>query len=372
MIRLARPDIDAADLAAVAEVLRSGYLVQGPKVAEFEHQVAQRAGVPHGVALANCTAALHLALLSLDIGPGDAVAVTAYSWPATANAVVLCGAEVAFVDIDPVTWNMAPAGLEAVLGTRKNVRAILPVHVFGGMADMLEIMRIADAHGLSVVEDAACALGAVLDGRPAGGFGRIGCFSFHPRKSITTGEGGVLVTSDAAIARRSRALRNHGINPDGAGPDFILPGYNLRLTEMQGALGLTQLAKLDRLLAHRRTLVSHYAEALSGLDLTLPVGLSAEAHVYQAYVVLLPVAGAARRASIIGALKAAGVEATIGTHHQPLIRHFRERDGYTVGDFPVTDTVAARALALPLHSGMNVDDVNAVTERLSVALRGVA
>lgn len=371
MIRLARPDIDDADVAAVTDVLRGGFLVQGPRVAEFERRVAARAGADHGVAMANCTAALHLALLALEVGPGDAVAVAAYSWPATANAVTLCGANAVFVDIDPVTWNMDPRALDDVLATQTHVKAIVPVHVFGGMADMIAIQRIADKHGIPVVEDAACALGAVLDGRPAGSWGRIGCFSFHPRKSITTGEGGVLVTRDRAVASQCRALRNHGLDPDAPQPDFIMPGYNLRLTEMQGALGLTQLEKLDRILEHRRVVADWYGQALATLSVELPVESAPGAHTYQAYVVLLPQELASRRTAIIAALRAADVETTIGTHHQPLTRYYRERGSYKPGDFPVTDVVAARALALPLHSAICHEDVTTVAERLAAALRTV-
>ena len=372
MIRLAKPDIDDADVAAVAEVLRGGFLVQGPRVAEFERQVAARAAVEHGVAVANCTAALHLALLSLDVGPGDAVAVAAYSWPATANAVALCGAEAVFVDIDPITWNMHPDALDAVLKMQSHIKAILPVHVFGGMADMVAIERTGDEHGIPVVEDAACALGAELNGRPAGSWGRIGCFSFHPRKSITTGEGGMLVTGDPHVARRCRALRNHGLDPDAREPDFIMPGYNLRLTEMQGALGLAQLEKLDRILEHRRLVAGWYAQALAGIGVELPVESMPRSHVYQAYVVLLPVEVASRRAAIISALKAADVETTIGTHHQPFTQYFRQRGPHRLGEFPVTDAVAARALALPLHSAICREDVAIVAERLASALRTAA
>ena len=367
LIRLARPDIDEEDIAAVAEVLRSGFLVQGPQVAAFESQVAELAGRPHGVAVVNCTAALHLALLVLDIRPGDAVAVGAYSWPASANAIALVGAEPVFIDIDPSTWTMRPDALAAALTADRRIKAVMPVHVFGGMADLSPIVRLADVHRLPVIEDAACALGASLAGRPAGGWGRIGCFSFHPRKSITTGEGGVLVTADRALAQRARALRNHGLDPDAAAPDFILPGYNLRLTEMQGALGVAQLRKFGRLLAHRRTVADWYAEALAGLDLVLPAALAPAAHAFQAYVVLLP--RNASRDQVVLRLRHAGVETTIGTYHQPMTSYFRTRGGYRAGNFPVTDDVAARALALPLHSALSRAEIDRVAAALGTVLR---
>ncbi|HEU5357699.1 MAG TPA: DegT/DnrJ/EryC1/StrS family aminotransferase [Gemmatimonadales bacterium] len=368
LIRLARPDIDDADIAAVAEVLRSGFLVQGPQVQAFESRIAEMAGAAHGVAVANCTAALQLALLVLDVGPGDAVAVGAYSWPASANVIALVGAEPVFVDIDPVSWTMRPDALKTALATHPHVKAVMPVHVFGAMADLPAICALAESRRLPVVEDAACALGASLAGRPAGGWGRVGCFSFHPRKSVTTGEGGVLVTSDPAVARRARALRNHGLDPDAAAPDFILPGYNLRLTEMQGALGVSQLRKFTRLLDRRREVAGWYAEALAGSDVTLQGAPAPEAHAYQAYVVLLP--RGVQRDSAIAALRQAGIETTIGTHHQPLTSWFRTRGRHRPGDFPVTDDVAARALALPLHSALTRRDVDRVARALTQVLRG--
>ena len=372
MIRLARPDIDDDDVAAVSAVLRTGFLVQGPAVAAFESQVAVRAGAAHGVAVANCTAALHLALQALDVGPGDRVAVATYSWPATANVIALCGAEPLFVDITPDTWTMDPQRLKAALAADRGVKVVLPVHTFGGMADMPAIAALAAEHGATVVEDAACAFGARLGSRAAGGWGRIGCFSFHPRKSVTTGEGGVLVTDDAAIAARCRALRNHGLDPAASAPDFIVPGYNLRLTEMQGALGLTQLAKLDRLLAHRREVARWYSEALPPLGVTLPVAAASGSHVYQSYVILLPASAASRRAEIISRLREREVETTIGTYHQPLTTWFRGRGGHRVGDFPVTDDIAARALALPMHSSIGRSEVEVVARELGMALKEVA
>ena len=372
LIQLARPEVDDTDLRAVADVLRAGWLVQGPRVAEFERAVAARAHTTHAVAVANCTAALHLALLALDVGPGDAVAVAAYSWPATANVVALCGAEPVFVDIDPVTWTMDPDALAEALAKNQRIKAVIPVHVFGGLANLPGLQRAAEPRGIPLIEDAACALGAVLDGRPAGGWGRVGCFSFHPRKVITTGEGGMITTNDPALARRCRAFRNHGQDPDAASPDFILPGFNLRLTEFQGALGVTQIAKLDRLLAGRREVAGWYAAALNAPGVVLPAALASGSHTYQAYVILLPGKVAERRSKIIAALKAAGIETQIGTHHLPLTRWCRQRGGYGPGDFPVTDDVSRRALALPMHDGVGRTEVQRVADALGEALRGAA
>lgn len=377
VIRLAVPDIDDDDIAAVEAVLRSGFLVQGPQVAAFEEQLAALTGARHAVAVANCTAALHLTLLSLGVGPGDRVAVPTYSWPATANVVVLCGAEPVFVDLDPATWAMHPERLaEAVDRTPGGLAAVLPVHAFGGMADMAAICDVAGNRGIPVVEDAACALGASLGARQAGRWGVAGCFSFHPRKAVTTGEGGVIVTDDDRIARMARILRNHGLDPDASSPTFVAAGYNLRITDFQAALGRTQLAKLDRIVARRRELAAAYDALLvaANAGLTPPPVLADSVHVYQSYVTLLPEVAAPGRATLIERLRARGIETTIGTYHMPLIAFYAAR-GHHSGDFPVTDDVAGRALSLPLWGGMTQADqervVDAVVEELS-ALQPVA
>ena len=369
MIRLAQPPVDEADLAAVASVLRSGWLVQGPEVQAFEAETARLAGAAHGVAVSNGTAALHLALLGMGIGPGHQVAVASYSWPATANAIVLCGATPVFVDIEPGTFGMDAARLTDLLRTRPGIRAVLPVHAFGGFSDMPAIRAAADAHGIPVLEDSACALGARLGGRLAGSWGAAACFSFHARKVVTTGEGGVVVTDDAALADRLRALRNHGLDPNSAGPDFIMAGFNCRMTEFQGALGRRQLAKLSDLIAAHRRAARWYDELLATLPVERPTAIEPDAHVFQAYVVLLPGPVAPRRPQLIARLRALGVETTIGTHHIPLITFYRQLGGYRPGDFPATDDLAARALALPIHHALTREDAALVADALATALR---
>src|SRR5579885_2397115 len=250
MIRLTIPSIEQEDLEAVREVVASGYLVQAGRVEAFERSVAAYVGTAHAVAVANCTAALHLSLLALDIRPGDRVAVPTYSWPATANVVALCGAEPVFIDISPDTYGMDPGALEDAL-RRKAVKAILPVHAFGGMADVNAIGQIATRAGVPVIEDAACALGAALNGANAGTWGVAGCFSFHPRKAITTGEGGMVTTSSSARDGRIRSLRDHGASRSDfarhtSADGFLLPeyeilGFNYRMTDIQGALGSAQM-----------------------------------------------------------------------------------------------------------------------------------
>lgn len=371
MIRLTVPSIEEDDLAAVRDALASGYLVQGPRVAAFEEALAKKIGAAHCVAVSNCTAALQLALMALDVQPGDAVLVTAYSWIATANVIELCGAEPVFVDVDAATFNMSPAALEAALAKLaakgRRVRAILPVHAFGQMADMDAIMTIAARAGVPVIEDAACALGATWGGRQAGTVGALGCFSFHPRKAITTGEGGAVVTADAELARRVKALRNHGQDPAAPSPDFVVAGFNMRLTEMQAALGTTQLAKLDRIVSARRRLAARYTKALEGTRIAPPRVPAPSAPVYQSYVVTLPADVAERRADVIRGLRERGIETTIGTWHMPLTTFFRKKYGHAPGDFPGADAAFARALTLPLYESMTEAQVDEVVAALLAA-----
>jgi perosamine synthetase len=315
------------------------------------------------VAVSNCTAALHLSLLALGVGPGDRVAVPTYSWPATANVVALCGAEPLFIEIEPDTYNMDPEALEVALSSTK-VKAVMPVHVFGAIADMRRIMSIAERHGASVIEDAACALGAALENKKAGAWGLMGCFSFHPRKAVTTGEGGIITSNDAALIRKLRALRNHGQDPDAATPDFIFPGYNLRITEFQAALGGSQMGKLDRIIEGRRAQAANYNRLLEGSELKTPTSPTKVGNVFQSYVVLVPTRLASRGTEIINALRQHGVEATIGTYHLPLTTYFRERGRYATGDFPVTDDVASRAISLPMFEGLTLAQQEKVANEL--------
>jgi dTDP-4-amino-4,6-dideoxygalactose transaminase len=287
----------------------------------------------------------------------------------------LCGAQPVFVDIRPDTFNMDPDRLAETLqrltATRDvagRIKAILPVHTFGQVAEMPAITAIAGQYSVPVIEDAACALGASLDGRQAGAWGALGCFSFHPRKAITTGEGGLITTDRDDLAWRLRALRNHGQDPNAAGPDFVMPGLNYRLTEFQAALGLAQVAKLDRIIAARRSRAVRYDELLAGSTIQPPKVAPGSAPVYQSYVALLPQPDAAARASLIARLRAEGIETTIGTWHMPLTTYYRTRYGYRPGDFPVTDEVFARSLTLPLHEQLTDAEQRNVVDRLAEAL----
>jgi len=372
VIRLTVPSIDRAEIDAVREVLESGYLVQGRKVAEFEKLVAQYVGVEHAIAVSSCTAALHLSLLSLGIGPGDIVCTSAYSWPATANVVELCGAQVEFVDICPRTFNLDAQRLDERLTclmskrrTARRVKAILPVHAFGQLSNMLAILGVADRFGIPVVEDAACALGAKCNNQSAGSWGVCGCFSFHPRKAITTGEGGMIMTNDEALARRLRVLRNHGMDQSAAPPDFVLPGFNYRMTDLQGAIGTAQMSKLDRIITARRRLAQTYRDMLTDSRATPPFTPEKTGHVYQSYVTLLPEELAPSRSELIAKLRSQGVETTMGTWHVPLTRNFRRTTGAKSGDFPVTDKIASITLTLPLYEGLCEADQQTVVDTLT-------
>jgi dTDP-4-amino-4,6-dideoxygalactose transaminase len=364
VIRLAAPSLEDEDIARVAEVLRSGVLVQGQNVAGFENAVASRAGTRHAVAVSSGTAALHLALIALGIGPGDEVIVPSYSWPATANVVVRVGAEPVFVDIEPATQNLDARLVERALSKHRRVKAVMPVHAFGAMADMPAITELARRSGVEVVEDAACALGSVLGGRSAGAWGRVGCFSFHPRKIVTTGEGGMITTDDDSLATTLRALRNHGLRAGSTAGEFVEAGLNYRLTEFQGVLGQSQLRRLDVFLDRRRHLARRYQGLLQGLELQLPLPTEPEACNYQSYVVLLPMRLGPKRAVIIADLRAADIETAIGTYHIPLTDFFRRRKSYSLGDFPSTDDIAARALALPMHHHLSERDQDIVASNL--------
>jgi perosamine synthetase len=360
MIRLMVPDVGDEEIEAVARVLRSGHLVQGAQVTVFEAALAQRAGVREVVAVSSGTAALHLSLLALGIGPGDQVIVPAYTWPATANVVVLAGADPVFVDIEPVTFGIDPGELERALQAQGRVRAIMPVHAFGGMADMTAIADVARRWNVPIVEDAACALGASLSGTSAGAWGVLGCFSFHPRKVITTGEGGAVATNSPELGQRLRMLRNHGLDPSAPTPRFSIPGFNVRLTEFQAALGTSQLSRLDGILTTRRALADAYEAGFHGTPVVTPRSLGPKSHAFQSYVVLLP--PDCNRDRMIALLKTKGIETTIGTYHVPSTQYYMDRFSLPLGTFRITDDVSARALTLPLHRGLDGQSVSRIVE----------
>ena len=350
VIRLAWPDVGAEELAALAEVLESGMLTMGPKVPELEALLATACGVPHAVAVSSGTAALHLAVLALGIGPGDEVVVPAYTFPATANAVELCGAKAVLCDVDPATFNLDLAKLPAALSSR--TKAVLAVHLFGRPLDWDALAALVP-DGVALVEDAAGALGAHSRGRPCGSLGVMGCLSFHPRKIVTTGEGGAVTTADPALADAVRRLRHHGIVPRG---DFDIPepGPNYRLSDLLCAVGIPQLRRLEELHAARARVAAGYTERLAGLVET-PSATEGDRHGWQAYVVSLD-----RRDEALAGLRAQGIEAQIGTYALHRLSAYRDR-----GAFPGADAAFERALALPFHTRLADAGLDRVVEALA-------
>ena len=367
MLRLSLPNIDEAAIAAVAAVLRSGQLVYGAQGAAFEAELAQWLGARHAVVVSSGTAALHLSLVALGVGPGDAVLVPDFTFPATGNVVRLAGARPVLVDVDPGSYCVAPAGLEQAIASWRGperLRALVPVHEFGHPVDMAAVNAIAARHGLAVIEDAACAIGARCGERLAGTLGAIGCFSLHPRKTLTTGEGGVLVTGDDALARRLARLRNHGIERTPGGPVFHEAGYNLRLTDIQSALGRAQLPHLAGWLSVRRSLAARYREALRPLAerglLSLPADHAG--HSWQTFMVVL--ADGIDRAAVIGALAGQGIEANLGAQCLSALPSFAD----VAAPSPVARRLFAQGLALPFCEQYGPSEVERVAGALAAAM----
>ena len=342
-IRLARPDVGEAELAAVGEVVRTGQLTMGPKVEEFEAGVARAVGTAHAAAVSSGTAALHLSLLALQIGPGDEVIVPAYTFPATANAVELCGARAVLVDIDPDTFVVDPAAVAAAVTSK--TRAVMAVHLFGRPVDW-EALQTAVPQEVVLIEDAAGALGARYRGTACGALGVMGCLSFHPRKIVTTGEGGAVTTDEAQLDAAVRRLRHHGWVTPG---DMPAPGFNYRLPDLLCAIGIPQLARLEQLLAARERVAAWYAERLEHFVL-IPSAAEGDRHGWQAYVVQLD-----RRDEALAALRAAGIEAQIGTWALHLLEPYRAQ-----GVFPAADRAFERALALPFATTTTEEEVQRV------------
>ena len=343
-VRLGWPDVGERELAEVAGVLESGMLTMGPKVGEFEAQLAAACEVEHALAVSSGTAALHLAVLALGLEPGDEVLVPAYTFPATANVVALAGLTPVLVDVDPETMNVDVDRL--AVGSR--TKAVLAVHLFGRPARVEQLPE-----GLLVLEDAAGALGARRNGRACGGLGLLGCLSFHPRKIVTTGEGGAVTTNDARLAEAVAALRNHGwrsLVP----PELPAPGLNYRLSDILCAIGIPQLERLDELLAERTRIAGGYSERLRELPVLLPEADDGDVHGWQAYVLQLD-----DRDRVLTELRAQGIEAQIGTYALHRLGAFRAQ-----GEFPGAARVFERALALPFHTRLSEGDLDRVAEAL--------
>ena len=379
-VPIAKPSVGEEEWQALREPLASGWLTQGPKVAAFERAFAERHRVKHALATTSCTTALHLALLSLDIGPGDEVIVPSLTWVATANAVLYCGATPVLCDVDRRTNNIDPASVAASLTSR--TKAVMPVHLFGLCADMDALRAVLPAH-VRVVEDAACAAGAEYKGVPAGALGDAACFSFHPRKTITTGEGGMLATNDATIATRVDTLRNHGASiseeqrHQGPQPYLLASydelGFNYRMTDLQGAMGLVQLTKLDAFIAGRERGAQFYREQLADVEwLRQPAAPDDRRHAWQAYVIYVdPATAPLPRNEIMSRLHAMGVATRPGMHAVHMLGYYRERFGHRVDDLPAARDCERNTMEIPVHNRMTEDDYIYVVDCIkNIARRG--
>jgi len=374
VIPVMRPLLGEEEVEAVAEAVRSGWVAQGPRVARFEQAFAERIGAAQGVAVSSCTTGLHLALYVLGLQPGDEVIVPSLSFIATANAVRYCGATPVFADVDATTGNLTPGTIAAVRSDR--TRAVLLVHQGGVPADV----RAVEAMGIPVIEDAACAAGSNYRGRPVGAGATLAAWSFHPRKLITTGEGGMLTTDDAELAARLRRLREHGMSVSAtdrhaAGSkviveEYVETGFNYRLTDVQAAIGLVQLGRLDGIIARRRELAARYqellADALPGFR-TVRDPEYGETN-YQSFWVELPDDCSVQRNDVLTDLAAAGVSGRRGimaAHLEPAYA------GHPHAPLPVTERLTARTLILPLHHELTDDEQRHVVDALTSAVAAV-
>ena len=381
-IPISKPFFGDEEKRAVAEPLETGWVVQGPKVAEFESRFMAYLHAKHALATTSATTALHMAMVALGVGPGDEVIVPAFTWVSTANVVEMQGAKPVFVDIELDTFNIDVAQIERAI--TKKTKAIMPVSLFGVSADLNPIMAIAKKHGLKVVEDAACATGTWYHGHHAGTVADIGCFSFHPRKAITTGEGGMFTTADPATADLVRSLRDHGASKSdlqrhlGARsyvlPDFNHVGFNYRMTDIQAAIGVVQMGRLPSLMEQRTAVAKRYDQKLGGLGwLRTPTVPAGYVHGYQSYVCLFrpetpTVKNVERlhgqRNALMDSLEAAGVATRPGTHAVHMLGFYRETYGIKPEDFPNAYLADQLTLAIPLYAQLTAEEQDYVVSRL--------
>ena len=365
MIPVIRPLLGAEEAAAAAEAVTSGWVAQGPRVAEFEAAFAEAMGSRHAVAVSSCTAGLHLAMVAADVGAGDEVVVPSLSFIATANAARYVGAEAVFADVDPATLNLTPATVEPVLTER--TRAVILVDQAGVPADLDAMRALCDPRGITVVEDAACAAGATYRGQ-AGAGASLAAFSFHPRKLLTTGEGGMIISPDPDVAARLRRLREHGMNVSAAARHaerqpvierYLEVGYNYRMTDVQAAIGLVQLRRLGDIVARRRQLAQRYQRLLGqipGLRMIADPGYGSTN--FQSFWVALPAEFPVTRNELLQRLASAGISARRGimaAHLEPAYAGYRG-----AADLPVTERLSSASVILPLFHQLTRDEQDQV------------
>ena len=362
-IPLARPDVNETDIEAVVKVLRSGMLVQGEKVQELEQKFSDFTQVKFAVAASNGTASLHLALKALNIGAGDEVIVPAFSFIATANAVEITGATPVFVDIDLSTFNINADQIENFITSR--TKAIIPVHEFGMACDIEAVCSIASKHGLHVIEDAACALGAYYGSKPVGSFGKFGSFSLHPRKSITSGEGGVLTTNDAVLFSKIRQLRNHGIELEGESVQFVEAGFNYRMTDFQAAMATSQFDRLQSILGYRSKLASIYSNEITNPLITLPIVPSGRNHTWQTYHVILE--EEMDQQKTMAALREKKIGTNYGAQCIPGQKYYKEKYGFDAPlQYPNAWKAFCKGLAIPLYERLTEKNVMYIAKTLNL------
>lgn len=389
-IPVTKPYFTGEELEMVREALDSGWVAQGPRVAEFEKQIALHEGVKEGVATTSCTTALHLAMVAQGMGPGMDVLVPAFTFVATENSIVATGATPILVDIQSETFNINTQEVLRIIETGYKEKeghlvnrqtgqilwGIVPVHEFGLCCSILEINRIAKEYRLQVIEDAACALGAKVGDTHQGAFGNTSCISFHPRKSITTGEGGMVLTDDSALAKRMRELRTHGstVSADARdkGKGFLLPehneaGYNYRMTDIQAGIGLAQVKKLDYIIDEKRRMAAYYNTLIRDTLpwLIPPVEPDEYFHTYQSYVCMLDLgrmgidsveAGGQYRNELLQKLEDIGIATRQGTHAVHMLGYYRNRFGFAPEDFPQAYACDHLSITLPMYVGMTPED----------------
>lgn len=374
-IPLMRPMIGEAEVEAVSAVLRSGWVAQGPRVGDFERTFAKRVGAPDAVAVSSCTAALHLALLLMRVGPGDEVVVPSFSFIATTNAVVYVGATPVYADVDLVTGNLTATTIAPCLTER--TRAVIVVHQAGVPADIASIAELCDPAGVTVLEDAACAIGSTMHGAMIGGHGNLAAFSFHPRKILTTGEGGMLSLPDRTLAERARRLREHGMSVSAAErhnagggmvfEEYAETGYNFRMTDLQAALGVVQLGRLGSLIARRRALAAGYQFRLQDVNGVTCVADPPEGTCnFQSFWIRLDTGFPMSRNDLMARLADAGVATRRGimaTHLEPAGKR------WCTDALPVTERLSSTSMILPLFHEMTCDDLDRVAEIIAGADR---
>lgn len=373
-IPIAVPFLGDEEWQAVREPILSGWLTQGPKVAEFEKRFSERHQVAHSLAVTSCTTGLHLALMAMGVGPGDEVIVPAFTWVATANAVLYCGAIPIFCDVDEKTFNIKIEDIPSKI--TKHTKAIIPVHLFGLCANIDAIKAIIPSH-VKILEDAACAAGASYKNKPAGSLGDMAAFSFHPRKSITTGEGGMVTANNAEYARLSEIMRNHGAEvPEEVRhnsskpyllPDFKMMGFNYRMTDLQAAIGLVQLKKLDQFIQERQAWASYYTENLKEIPWLHPQETPdyCTQHAWQAYVCYVdPKTSPMPRNEIMDILQQKGIATRPGTHAVHMLSFYKNTYGIQPDDFPGAKSCDQNTMAIPLHNKMTKEDFDYIIQSL--------